>query len=224
MQSKALLSLLLLAPAALASPVAQSDDYYSEYANADDYEDLATLSPEDLYSSEIAFIQTAVPTSILTVLETAVPSTWYEALADPSAQASIYEAAASGVYPDWYNSLPQSVKAWVTGDDSDSETGIASLLPTMSSDAASSGSTAATTTGPSSADATSTSGSSSSGAVSSSSSSSSESSSDASSSSATPSGSPSPSSTGNGAMPMATGGVAASVAGVVGLLGLAVAL
>lgn len=221
MQSKALLSLLLLAPAALASPVAQSDDYYSEYANADDYEDLATLSPEDLYSSEIAFIQTAVPTSILTVLETAIPSTWIEALADPSAQYSIYEAAASGVYPDWYSSLPQSVKAWVTGDDSDSETGIASLLPTMSSDAASSGSTAATTTGPSSADATSTSGSSSSAAASSSSS---DSTSDASSSSATPSGSPSPSSTGNGAMPMATGGVAASVAGVVGLLGLAVAL
>ncbi|KAJ5225504.1 hypothetical protein N7468_006729 [Penicillium chermesinum] len=200
MQSKALLSLLLLTPA-LASPVAQYDDSYS-------VDDLSS-EQDDILSSEIAYISSHIPNSILTVLETAIPETWLEEVMTNTAdQMSIYEAAESGVFPGWYNSLPESVKAWATSEATAEETGLSSAIASVSSAAVTSES-AATTSG--SAMVTSTA--SSSGTTASDSS-----------ASSSPSSSASPSSTSNGAAPMATGSLAYSVAGAVGLLGLAVAL
>ncbi|KAJ5774092.1 hypothetical protein N7457_008988 [Penicillium paradoxum] len=55
-----------------------------------------------------------VPDSILTVLATGVPASWYNNLMDPASLSSIMSEASASVYPDWYNALPSSVKAWVT--------------------------------------------------------------------------------------------------------------
>lgn len=213
MLSKALLSLLLAAPA-LASPVAQLDD-----SDAESFADLPPASA--LWSHEVQQLYSEIPTSIVDVLVTAVPATWYEnLLTNEAAASSVYENAVSGVYPDWYSKLPGSVQAWVTSEDSDAQSALATETALASSIYSS------LTADASSAAATITSGSSSSSAKTTGSSSGTSTGTDSAegSSSASASASASPSSTSNGAAPMATGNVAFSVAGAVGLLGLAVAL
>lgn len=153
MHLKTLPAFLLLAPAVLANPVA------TDAANSD-------------YSGDLDYFQSAldnIPSSILTVLETAVPVSWYMGLMDPASQSSFLSEASAGVYPDWYSALPSSVIAWASsaaenGDDflfggatatatatdsaseSDSATGSASATASGSKSGSKSGSESATVT------------------------------------------------------------------------------
>lgn len=56
----------------------------------------------------------AIPTSILTVLATAVPATWYQDILDPASRSSIISDIEAGTLPAWYNELPSSVRAYAT--------------------------------------------------------------------------------------------------------------
>ncbi|KAJ5216325.1 uncharacterized protein N7498_002732 [Penicillium cinerascens] len=188
-----------------------------------------------------------VPSSILSVLETAIPASWYNDLADPASQSSMIAAMEAGTMPAWYNNLPASVKAWATSAD---EFGLADVTATADSadstdsPSGSTGSAAVQTTAAStssaseSASVASVSGSAAMQTTATSTSSASESASVASVSgsaamqttaTSTSSGSASASSkaassTSTGGAPIATGSVAMSLAGAVGLLGLAIAL
>lgn len=161
-----------------------------------------------------------VPSSILTVVETAIPASWYEAILDPTSRSSIMSEIQAGTMPAWYNSLPASVKAWAT-----SAGGFANnfIGATPTADAAAGGNSGNDATGTATPVATAaiTSGAKAqTTAASTSGSSASETAASTSKSSSSPSSS---TSTGGGA-PIATGGVAMSFAGAAGLLGLALAL
>lgn len=68
-------------------------------------------------SSAASALVAAIPTSILTVMETAIPASWQdEILTDPSFRSSVASAASAGTYPAWYNELPSSVKAWASSN------------------------------------------------------------------------------------------------------------
>lgn len=203
---------LLFATAALAAPAADSDpdysygDYYDSY---DNYED-GDLIIED------------VPSSILSALETAIPTSWLMSVETNAAfrSAEISEAR-MGTYPAWYSSLPESVKQWETSAALGEASGYPSYYMTIlpmptsafiypsSSDAISKSPTSSTpltgspSTSTPTATATNPAGNS------------------ASSSTASQSGS---TSTFTGGAPAATGGVAMSFAGAAGILGLALAL
>lgn len=181
----------------------------------------------------------SIPTSILTVMETAIPSSWLSEFMDPSSHDSIISEIAAGTMPAWYNSLPSSVKAWATSvggnfadallggsavatatgmatADANAATGTASVVIATATgsfgSAGSAGSSAAVSSLVSSASSATTSK----AASASSASSSAHASSAASSAHA--------SATSTGGAPVATGGVALSMAGVAGILGLALAL
>lgn len=204
-----LLATLSLITVALASPIAQ------------DANPSASAVP-------MAIIN--VPTSILTVLETAVPASWYEEMLNSASRDSVISEIQAGTLPAWYNSLPASVKAWATSAGHDimdnffgaAATGTATatvtgdaVTATVTSTAGDNGNerthavaalptpTAATTSGSKAH----SSGSSATETVASTS------------KSSTPS-----SSTSTGGAPIATAGVAMSFAGAAGLLGLALAL
>lgn len=99
MQYKTLVA-LLLATMALAAPAADSSLENSDSAN----------SPE----GEI-LIYEDVPSSILVVLETAIPTPWVESFYTNSAfRSSEINEVMHGTYPAWYNGLPESVKDWGT--------------------------------------------------------------------------------------------------------------
>ena len=189
----------------------------------------ATGTSSPVTDDETALLY-SIPTSILAVMETAIPSSWLSEFMDPSSRDSIISEIAAGTMPAWYNSLPSSVKAWATtagGNFADALLGgspVATATGMATADANA-------PTGPASvaiATATGSSGSAgsagSSAAVSSlvSSASSVTTSKAASASSAASSAHASATSTGGA--PVATGGVALSVAGVAGILGLALAL
>lgn len=197
------LSTLVLATAALAAPAPDTSDY-------PDY-------------SEIDIVYDDVPSSILSVLETAIPTTWIESIyTDPAFRSEEVSEIMHGTYPAWYNNLPQSVKDWGTSaamaEASEYSSYIWSEVPYptpltgssagfstsgVSSTPLSSSATASTST--ETATETTTKGGSSDSSPSS------------------PSGSSSTSTSTAGA-PAATGGVAMSLAGAVGFLGLALAL
>lgn len=207
MQSK-VLAALFFSTLALAAPAPQgtSDSTVTDGSDSDLGDAAAALSD--------------VPSSILTVLETAIPASWYNDLANPASQSSMIAEIEAGTMPAWYNNLPASVKAWAT---SAGELGLTAATPTAdSADSAdstsgSTGSAAVQTTAASTA-----SGSSGSAAMQTTAASTS-SGSTAASGSASPS-SKAASSTSTGGAPIATGSVAMSFAGAVGLLGLAIAL
>ncbi|KAJ5241322.1 uncharacterized protein N7469_002913 [Penicillium citrinum] len=235
MHLKTLPAFLLLAPAVLANPVA------TDAANSD-------------YSGDLDYFQSAldnIPSSILTVLETAVPVSWYMGLMDPASQSSFLSEASAGVYPDWYSALPSSVIAWASsaaenGDDflfggatatatatdsaseSDSATGSASATASGSKSGSESATVTPTAKTSDTRDSTIT------GTVSptdtkattasseaKASGTTSNATADASSSAASTSAS---SETSTGGAPLATGSVAMSLAGAAGLLGLVAVL
>lgn len=206
MQSK-VLAALFFSTLALAAPAPQgtSDSTVTDGSDSD-VGDAAAAA----YSN--------VPSSILTVLETAIPASWYSDFANPASQSSIIADIEAGTMPAWYNKLPASVKAWATSADA---FGLTAATPTADSadSADSTGSAAVQTAGASTA-----SGSNGSAAMqTTAASTSSGSTSTAASGSASPS-SMAASSTSTGGAPVATGSVAMSLAGAVGLLGLAIAL
>ncbi|KAJ5384762.1 hypothetical protein N7517_002673 [Penicillium concentricum] len=195
------LATLFFAATALAAPADSTATSGTETTGSDDTFDL-----ED------------VPSSIMSVLATAIPESWYNDLLDPASLSAIDSAASAGTYPAWYNALPSDVKSWATGHFGADLMGGASATATQTKSAGSS----AIETGSSlvgySITATQTS---SNAAETTLASSTSGSSSDSTSSSA--SSSPS-SSQSTGGAPAPTGAVAMGVAGAAGLLALALAL
>jgi hypothetical protein len=110
MQYKALATLFFAATALAAPADSTSTSSSPEFVDSSDlYDDYY----EDIYDD----IYEAVPSSILTVLATAIPATWYNDLLDPASRDSIVSEAMAGTYPAWYNSLPSSVKAWATANE-----------------------------------------------------------------------------------------------------------
>ncbi|KAJ5764795.1 hypothetical protein N7520_004354 [Penicillium odoratum] len=111
-------TVLLVAASALASPEPQitgSGESIRSETNPD-----ADASASSAASALVA----AIPSSILTVMETAIPASWQdslyhnkdEILTDPSFRSSVASAASAGTYPAWYNELPSSVKAWASSN------------------------------------------------------------------------------------------------------------
>lgn len=225
MQYKALAT-IFFAATALAAPA----DSTSTSASLDfaDNNDLYDDYYEDIYDD----IYEAVPSSILTVLATAIPATWYNDLLDPASRDSIVSEAMAGTYPAWYNSLPSSVKAWATSNAeligasataTQTEATDGSTFKTGSTAAASHTSFASETSAASQTPDANTSTPTTSSASTTSSSSSSQSSSESSSESSSASSSPS-SSQSTGGAPAPTGGITMGVAGAAGVLALALAL
>ncbi|KAJ5795367.1 uncharacterized protein N7518_001106 [Penicillium psychrosexuale] len=221
MQYKVLTTLFLAATALAAPADPTSTSSGTETADNDETYDIAD-----------------VPSSIMSVLATAIPASWYDEIIDPASRSVIISEAAAGTYPAWYNALPSSVKAWATSNFDDqlagvpatasatgtqTETADSSAIETGSTTPSHQTSNAAVTTSASTTASDSTFISSTSSASSSDSSSVSSSSSDSSSDSSSTSSSPS-SSQSTGGAPAPTGGIAMGVAGMAGVLALALAL
>ncbi|KAJ5625858.1 hypothetical protein N7510_002167 [Penicillium lagena] len=215
MQFKVLTTLLL--STALAS--AYDAELATETASAVAWSGSSDSSETNPYSNSV-FIP-SIPKSILTALETAIPPSWYTDIFKPSFRSSIESEVLAGTMPAWYNSLPNSVKAWASseGDFINNFIGAeqtSALAVAISSNAPATGvpahktastmSTAAVTVTSASGTTSGTTSGAASGAA-----------------SGTKKSAPS-SSTSTGGAPIATGGVAASIAGVAGILGLALAL
>ncbi|KAJ5911212.1 uncharacterized protein N7473_000515 [Penicillium subrubescens] len=168
-------------------------------------------------SEDDSILLDSVPSSILTVIATAIPATWLADIMDPSSSASIMSEIEAGTLPAWYNNLPSSVKAWAT-----SAYGL-DITATDSANAATTTAAGAVATATGAATTASTTGSveSSSAAVSGAVSSATSVASKATSAAAS---SAHASATSTGGAPVATGGVAMSIMGAAGILGLALAL
>lgn len=217
-------AILFLAPA-LASPLATESASLDGYSGYSDYSDLRGENSE---SNLVDGIFENIPSSILEVLVTAIPVSWYYDLMNPASQSSIISEASKGIYPDWYSALPTSVLAWASSAAADGDDFLfGSATATVSAtDSASASATSVTNARASSATITTapskkTTAASKTGSAKASSEASSETASDAVSSSAsvTPSTSLS-----TGGAAIATGSAAMSFAGAIGLLGLVVAL
>lgn len=167
------------------------------------YAALAVANPAPApQAGDLNALMGSIPTSVLGVLMTAIPPSVVSALANPTQAASMFQQIEQGQIPDWYNNLPDSVKAWATSA-AIAELGgdVATATP------AGSASTPAVTTSSASSSSETASGNSqttSSG-----------------SSGAAPTSTSTPTSTPNAAP---TGAVAVSFAGAAGLLALALAL
>ena len=143
-----------------------------------------------------------VPSSVVEVLATAIPSTWLQnILTNSAAQTSVLNDIESSKYPDWWSSVPTGVQSYLW--DLDSSLSV-SATPTSGSTVTSTGSSATATSTSDSDDDD-------------------DSSDDSSSSSSSSSSGAAASDTSEGAAPAQTG-MAATVAGAAGILGLALAL
>ncbi|KAJ5443821.1 uncharacterized protein N7458_007693 [Penicillium daleae] len=159
-------------------------------------------------SMDAAALLASVPNSILTVIETAVPVSFLNDIMDPSSRSSLIAQIEAGTLPAWYSSLPNSVKAWATSAFFNAEA--------SATDAAASGATATGSGSTASGSAPSASAAVSSAVPSASAA--------ASSNSASASSAAASATSSGGAAPVATGGVAMSMVGAAGILGLALAL
>lgn len=75
------------------------------------------INPYADASASVAAIIAEIPSSVLTVMETAIPASWQgEILTNPDFRSSVVSAAAAGTYPAWLNDLPNNVKAWATSN------------------------------------------------------------------------------------------------------------
>jgi hypothetical protein len=231
MHSKFITALLMLAPAVLANPVATDTADIS-----DSYPSDAELNDE--LNNELKDALANIPSSILTVLATAIPQSWYMDLLDPASQSAFLSEASAGIYPDWYSALPSSVIAWAStaaenGDDflfgsatatdesasGATATGSRSSARTASATATQTADTESSTESStdSSADSSTVTNSNTDSTTATSDAKSSDSASNTASSAAS---STHASSTSTGGAPLATGSVAMSFAGAAGLLGL----
>ncbi|KAJ5698655.1 hypothetical protein N7462_000660 [Penicillium macrosclerotiorum] len=166
----------------------------------------AIAEDEDVRRSMLVSVMEALeptyPSWVKSVLATAIPISWKERLSsDPWFADSEVQAEASGMMPAWYSSLPSDVKYIITSDEAVYASRIADI--TWSSFIIST-----TTTTPNSSNA---------------SSSLSTFSSTRGTTSSIQSKAPE-TSTSSGGAPVATGGLAISIAGAAGILGLALAL
>ncbi|KAJ5784491.1 uncharacterized protein N7503_009703 [Penicillium pulvis] len=205
MHLKTFVALLFLTPA-LASPVTSDDD------------DMAKIQAlaESLPVPASSATTTSVPNSILTVLETAIPASWYEEIMDASSRSALISEIEAGTLPAWYNSLPSSVKAWASAQGGFAENFVGATTAALDDTTTVKDATPATASAINTATATTTQKKASSNSTATS---------GATSSSETSTASVSPSTaTSTGGAPVATAGVAMGFAGVAGLLGLAIVL
>ncbi len=213
MQYKALAA-LLFATAALAAPASDSTISYDDY----------------LDDIDLPYMTETIPSDIMSILETAIPTTWYQALETDSAfQSSVINDLLHSTYPAWYNSLPESVKSWATAEGEAEVSALSSYFSDMPTVTATSGSRSSSGSRGSGSGASSTPLSTRHSSTASSSqltltSTATQTKSASSSSSTSSSASGSGTSTSTGAAPAATGGLAISHAGAAGVLGLALAL
>lgn len=204
MHFKTFVALLFLTPA-LASPVTTEDD---DMAKLEAYAESLTVPADTTTES--------VPNSILTVLETAIPDSWYEEIMDPTSRSEIVSEIEAGTMPAWYIALPSSVKAWASAQGGFAENFVGATTAASDDNTAVADATPATTSAINTAAATATQTNASSGSTMTS---------DATSTSQKSTASVSPSTaTSTGGAPVATAGVAMSFAGLAGLLGVAIAL
>ncbi|KAJ5995023.1 hypothetical protein N7481_002000 [Penicillium waksmanii] len=222
MHFKVIPALLMLAPAVLANPVAT---------------DAADLSASD--TDELNDALANIPSSILTVLATAIPQSWYMELLDPASQSAFLSEASAGIYPDWYSALPSSVIAWASsaaenGDDflfgsatatdesasGSTATGSRSSARTASASATATATATATQTETDSESSTESSTATNSNTDSTTATSDAKSSETASNTASSAASSTPASETSTGGAPLATGSVAMGLAGAAGLLGL----
>ncbi|KAE8376544.1 hypothetical protein BDV26DRAFT_265273 [Aspergillus bertholletiae] len=105
------LPFLLLAATAMAAPEAQPGDTDSAQAYIDQLDSLATQT--DGMPTDMPSIKTP-PSSIMSVLMTAVPATLIQDLGNPASQSSFISEISAGHLPDWYKSLPGDVKTYLS--------------------------------------------------------------------------------------------------------------
>lgn len=205
MHFKTFVALLFLTPA-LASPVSSDDD------------DMAKLDAlaESLTMPASTTTTTSVPNSILTVLETAIPDSWYEEILDATSRSALISEIDAGTLPAWYNDLPSSVKAWASAQGGFVENFVGATTAALDDTTTVKDATPATASAINTAAATATQTKASSDSTATSAATSSSETSTASGSAST--------ATSTGGAPVATAGIAMSFAGVAGLLGLAIAL
>ncbi|KGO71721.1 hypothetical protein PITC_027340 [Penicillium italicum] len=202
-----ILATLFLATTALAAPA----------------DPTATSSSTETADSDDTYNIGDVPSSIMNVLATAIPASWYDEIIDPASRSSIASQVAAGTYPAWYNALPSSVKAWATAN-LDDQIGGATATPDSSATRIETADSGAVETGSSAAaiqtsNAAETSSNAAKTTLASTTSSGPNSDSSSSSTSSSPSSSKS-----TGGAPAPTGSIAMSVAGAAGVLALALAL
>ncbi|KAJ5093617.1 hypothetical protein N7456_009478 [Penicillium angulare] len=195
MQYKLITTAAIVATALAAPSPANTD--------TDTDSDVYNLDTSDYNSLLLDYLNP--PTSIRSVLATAIPSSFYMDMLDPASSSSILSDIDAGNFPAWYSSLPNNVKAWATTAFEDE---VATASPTISSEALVTASDSAATS-TSSVAVTSETGSA------------------AATSSTTATGSTSAEATSSqstAGAPRSTGGVAVGVAGAVGVLALAIGL
>lgn len=88
---------------ALTFPIESNTDL-AKLATATDFE-MPTAMPGDFKMA---------PSSIISVLITAVPPSFYSQMGDPDARSSVYKDIHEGHFPDWYKELPNSVKTYIS--------------------------------------------------------------------------------------------------------------
>ncbi|PKY05183.1 hypothetical protein P168DRAFT_304229 [Aspergillus campestris IBT 28561] len=125
MQYKSLCFLLSVVASAVAEPKLEKrgsgDDAYSAaMASLESNTDLAKMAtatefemPTDM-PTEMPGDFKMPPSSIISVLMTAVPPSFYSQMGDPDARSSVFNDIHDGHYPDWYNELPNSVKTYIS--------------------------------------------------------------------------------------------------------------
>ena len=110
MQYKSLAA-LLLASAVLAAPSPDAT------ATAESGSTETNPGADESAAAAASALVADIPSSILSVIETAIPATWQaDILTNPAFLSSVASAAAAGTYPAWYSALPNSVKAWATSN------------------------------------------------------------------------------------------------------------
>ncbi|KAJ5130307.1 uncharacterized protein N7515_006346 [Penicillium bovifimosum] len=231
------LTALFLATTALAVPTADSTPTESNSEiTSSDYDNYDDFDYDDAYYGDYgdygADLLGDIPPSIIAVMATAIPASWYSDILDPASRDSIMSDIAAGTLPAWYNALPSSVKAWATADfvggfADASATAESSPTKTAGSSPIETGSGSQTAARETSASSTETPSSESSTEASSSqvSSTAVETTTASSTIVVSSTATPSPSSTeSTGGAPAPTGAVAMGVAGAAGILALALAL
>ncbi|KAJ5735549.1 uncharacterized protein N7483_000674 [Penicillium malachiteum] len=206
------LATLFFATAVLAAPKPQDSDSSISYATSSDDTD------SDGYDYGLD-----VPTSIESVLATAIPSTWLmEYETNDAFFTSVVDAMEKGNYPDWVNALPSGAHAYVTSELQDELSEFTSEMAAATGYSGYESSNTGTVITPTATDsATVVSGTASGTGSTSTATGSSKSSSSGASSSAS---SGAASSTSSGGAPAATGTIAMGLAGAAGILGIALAL
>ncbi|KAE8145454.1 hypothetical protein BDV25DRAFT_164659 [Aspergillus avenaceus] len=76
--------------------------------------DYAALASEMPTNIPTGLSINAPPSSIMSILLTAIPVSYLNELSNPSSRSSMFSEISAGHYPDWYKSLPGDVKTYIS--------------------------------------------------------------------------------------------------------------